>query len=78
MVQLPTAETPDRLITPPREGEVRDAGPRQRQNCPPHGPHLIEAMEECQYVIRCLTCGLAGPEREGVYEAKLAFDENCN
>jgi hypothetical protein len=39
---------------------------------------LIEAIEERHYVTRCLMCGLAGPEREGVYEAKLAFDEGCN
>ena len=78
MVQLPTGETPDRLNTPLRESQVRDAGPRRRQNCPPHGPHLVEAIEERHYVTRCLTCGLAGPDREGIYEAKLAFDESCN
>jgi hypothetical protein len=78
MVQFPTGEIPDRLSIPLRESLVWDAGHRQRKNCPPHGPHLIEAIEDARYVTRCLTCGLAGPEREGVYEAKLAFDKSCN
>jgi hypothetical protein len=49
---------------------------RSRKGCPPHGPHLIDAVEDgLSYVARCLKCGLVGPEREDGLEAKLAFDE---
>jgi hypothetical protein len=36
---------------------------------------LIEAIEATTYAASCLACGLAGPEREDGWEAKLAFDE---
>jgi hypothetical protein len=42
--------------------------------CPPHGPHLIEAVEDGLYVARCLACGLTGPKRKEGLEAKLAFE----
>jgi hypothetical protein len=32
--------------------------------CPPHGPHLIDAVEEGLYIARCLACGLTGPKRK--------------
>jgi hypothetical protein len=44
-------------------------------SCPPHGPHLIDAVEEGLYVARCLACGVAGPKRKDGLEAKLAFDQ---
>ena len=47
---------------------------RSRDVCPPHGPHLVEALEEGRHAARCLRCGLVGPEREDSLEAKLAFD----
>jgi len=43
--------------------------------CPPHGPHLIEAVEDGLKVARCLACGLMGPMRDDGLEAKLAFDQ---
>jgi hypothetical protein len=43
--------------------------------CPPHGPHLIEAVEDGSYVARCLACGVTGPRRKDGLEAKLAFDQ---
>ena len=43
--------------------------------CPPHGPHLIDAVEAGLYVARCLACGLTGPKRKDGLEAKLAFDQ---
>ena len=52
------------------------AGSHRRQKpCPRHGPILIEAIEATTYAATCLACGLAGPEREDGWEAKLAFDE---
>ena len=48
---------------------------RSRDVCPPHGPHLVEAVEEGIYAARCLKCGLVGPEREDSLGAKLAFDQ---
>ena len=48
---------------------------RSRDGCPPHGPHLVEAVEEGIYAARCLKCGLVGPGREDVSGAKLAFDQ---
>jgi hypothetical protein len=48
---------------------------RGRKACPPHGPHLVEALEKASYVVRCLACGVAGPEREDALETKLSFDE---
>jgi hypothetical protein len=47
---------------------------RRQKPCPPHGPILIEAIEATTYAATCLMCGLAGPEREDGWEAKLAFD----
>jgi hypothetical protein len=35
---------------------------------------MVAASEEGRYVASCLACGLAGPEREDGWEAKLAFD----
>jgi hypothetical protein len=46
-----------------------------RGSCPPHGPIMVAAFEEDRYVASCLACGVAGPEREDSWEAKLAFDE---
>ncbi len=48
---------------------------RSRDGCPPHGPHLIEAVEEVPYAARCLRCGLVGPQRKDILGAKLAFDQ---
>jgi hypothetical protein len=42
--------------------------------CPPHGPHLIDAVEDGLYVARCLACGLMGPKRKDSLEAKRAFE----
>ena len=53
---------------------ARGAG-RSRKGCPPHGPHLIDAVEDGLYAARCLRCGLVGPERKDSLEAKLAFDQ---
>ena len=51
------------------------AGRSRREGCPPHGPHLVIAVEEGLYAVRCLNCGLVGPERKDSLEAKLAFDQ---
>jgi hypothetical protein len=49
---------------------------RGRKGCPPHGPHLIDAVEEgLSYAARCLKCGLVGPVCKETLEAKLAFDQ---
>ena len=48
---------------------------RSRDGCHPHGPHLIEAVEEGLYAARCLKCGMVGPERKDSLEAKQAFDQ---
>ncbi len=60
----------------PKTRDIRDvvAG-RSRGGCPPHGPHLVEALEEGIYAARCLKCGLVGPERKDALGAKLAFDQ---
>ena len=55
--------------------EKPEVATRGRNACPPHGPHLVEAGKEGSYVVRCLACGLAGPERQDAVAAKLAFDE---
>lgn len=55
---------------------VLKAGGRSSRSCPPHGPLLTEALEEDVYVIKCMKCGLWGPERDDVLQAKLAFDES--
>ena len=47
----------------------------RRRSCPPHGPLMVEAVEEGTYVTRCMRCGLWGPEREDGLQAKEAFDE---
>jgi hypothetical protein len=50
---------------------------RERKGCPPHGPHLIDAVEEwLSYTARCLKCGPVGPERNDALGAKLAFDQS--
>jgi hypothetical protein len=47
-----------------------------RKGCPPHGPHLIDVLEEgISYAARCLKCGLAGPVSKNQPGAKLAFDQ---
>ena len=47
-----------------------------REGCPPHGPHLIDAIEEgLSYAARCLKCGLVGPVCKDSPEAKAAFDQ---
>jgi hypothetical protein len=52
------------------------AGHGGRKGCPPHGPHLVDAVGEgLAYAARCLNCGLVGPEREDELGAKLAFDQ---
>jgi hypothetical protein len=48
---------------------------RSRKPCPLHGPHLVDVVEESFYVARCLVCGLVGPVRKEVPQAKLAFDQ---
>ena len=48
---------------------------RGLKGCPPHGPHVVDALKEGSYVARCLACGLVGPERQDGLEAKLAFDQ---
>jgi hypothetical protein len=61
------------------EGWVKPmANGHERRPCPPHSPILVAAIDEAShtYVARCMTCGLAGPEREDGLEAKLAFDES--
>jgi hypothetical protein len=30
---------------------------RGRKPCPPHGPHLVSALEEGSWVAQCLACG---------------------
>jgi hypothetical protein len=40
-----------------------------------HSPLVGEATEEGSYTLRCLACGVEGPEREDILKAKLAFDE---
>ena len=47
----------------------------RRRHCPPHGPLLAEAARESAYVIKCLSCGLCGPEREDALAAMLAFEQ---
>lgn len=55
----------------------QDVSTRRGRNdhCPPHGPHLVTALGESHYVVRCLRCGLVGPERKDGQDAKLAFDQ---
>jgi hypothetical protein len=48
---------------------------RSRNGCPPHGPHLVNTVEEDLYEARCLNCGLVGPTRKDPLAAKLAFDQ---
>ncbi len=48
---------------------------RGRKGCPPHGPHLVAAVEKGSYTARCLKCGLVGPDRKDSLGAKLAFDQ---
>jgi hypothetical protein len=52
---------------------------RGRKGCPPHGPHLIDVLEDVDqgisYAARCLRCGLAGPVSKDGPGAKLAFDQ---
>ena len=49
---------------------------RGHKGCPPHGPHMIDAVDEgLSYVARCLKCGLVGPTCKDAQEAKLAFDQ---
>jgi hypothetical protein len=54
------------------QGAARGRG---LKGCPPHGPHVVDALKEGSYVARCLACGLVGPERQAGLEAKLAFDQ---
>ncbi len=48
---------------------------RSGRRYPRHGPLVGEATEEGSYTLRCLACGVKGPEREDTLKAKLAFDE---
>jgi hypothetical protein len=43
--------------------------------CPPHGPHLIDAVEDGLYAAWCLACGLMGPKRKDGLDAYLALGE---
>lgn len=57
------------------DGQAIGAG-RGRKGCPPHGPHLIDVLEEgISYAARCLACGQVGPIRKDEPGAKLAFDQ---
>lgn len=47
---------------------------RQMKHCPPHNPLVVDPSRGKFYVAWCLECGLRGPERVGVLEAKRAFD----
>jgi hypothetical protein len=47
----------------------------RKKPCLRHGPILIRPTHPGTYTASCVTCGLAGPEREDGWEAKLAFDE---
>jgi hypothetical protein len=47
----------------------------RKRPCLRHGPILIRPTHPGTYTASCVTCGLAGPEREDGWEAKLAFDE---
>jgi hypothetical protein len=47
---------------------------RGRRGCPPHGPLLVEGVGGGSKVARCLACGLVGPEREDVMEAKRTLE----
>ena len=47
----------------------------RRKSCPPHTPLIAQPLREGTYVVSCLKCGAAGPERKNSQEAKLAFDE---
>jgi hypothetical protein len=53
---------------------------RGRRGCPPHGPLLVEGVgggsPVARYVARCLACGLVGPEREDVMEAKRTLQRH--
>ena len=40
-----------------------------------HSPLVSEATEEGSHQLRCLACGVIGPEREDSLKAKLAFDD---
>jgi hypothetical protein len=51
---------------------------RRRKSCPPHGPHMVEAVEGGQYAARCLKCGLVGPLHQDASGAKLAFDQTLH
>ena len=44
------------------------------EGCPPHGPHVVDAVKEGSYVARCLACGLVAQGAKMV-EVKLAFDQ---
>jgi hypothetical protein len=46
---------------------------RREKPCPPHGPILVEVVENRAHKASCLACGLEGPEREDRREAELAF-----
>ena len=48
---------------------------RSGRRYPRHGPLVGEATEEGSYTLRCLACGVKGPEREDTLKAKLAFEE---
>jgi hypothetical protein len=60
-----------------RSGQPMQASSRSRsgRRYPRHGPLVGEATEEGSYTLRCLACGVKGPEREDTLKAKLAFDE---
>jgi hypothetical protein len=43
--------------------------------CPPHTPLLVQDTEDGYCLVRCLACGLQGPERENSSIARLAFEQ---
>jgi hypothetical protein len=48
---------------------------RRGRRRPRHIPLVAEATEEGSHTLRCLVCGVKGPEKEDILKAKLAFDE---
>jgi hypothetical protein len=49
--------------------------PFRRKPCPQHTPLLVGATDDGHCVVRCLACGLQGPERENSSKARLAFEQ---
>ena len=43
--------------------------------CPPHTPLIAQVTQDGCCEVRCLACGLLGPERENYSKAWRAFRE---